>query len=178
MTRLKQNAMVRPVSKGIKYMSKRKWTHILTKLLTLFLVGYCTYIALEVTYRNVSYPLMGCVGGISLLLFDQINNKISWNLDLILQGFIGSAIVTSFELFVGEALKVLNHPLMWDYSNMPFNYDGVICLPFSIVWIIITILGILVADAYNYYLFHEEPRPYYWIIGHYFVMPKRYCDGE
>jgi uncharacterized membrane protein len=159
-------------------MNKRKWTYILTKLLTLFLVGYCAYIAIEVTYKNISYPLMGAVGGISFLLFDQINNIISWNLDLILQGCIGSAIVTGFELIIGEGLKILNQTPMWDYSNMPLNYDGVICLPFSIVWIFITILGILVADAYNYYLFHEEPRPYYWIIGHYFVMPKRCCDGE
>ena len=63
-------------------MNKRKWTYILTKLLTLFLVGYCAYIAIEVTYKNISYPLMGAVGGISFLLFDQINNIISWNLDL------------------------------------------------------------------------------------------------
>ena len=139
-------------------MNNRKWTYTLIKYLTLFLVGYCTYIALEVTYRGASYILMGIIGGISLLLFDQINNKISWNLDLILQGFIGSAIVTSFELFIGEALKALNHPLMWDYSNMPLNYDGVICLSFSIVWIFITILGILVADAYNYYL--KLPTPF------------------
>lgn len=80
-------------------MNNRKWTHILIKYLTLFLVGYCTYIALEITYRGESYVLMGVIGGISLLLFDQINNKISWNLDLILQGFIGSAIITSITRF-------------------------------------------------------------------------------
>ena len=159
-------------------MSRRNWIYILIKYLTLFLVGYCAYIALEVTWRGYSYPLMGCVSGVSLLLFDQINNRISWNLDLFLQGFIGSAIVTSFELFIGEALKVINHPLMWDYSNMPLNYDGVICLPFSIIWIFVTILAILVADAYNYYLFHEEPRPHYSILGYRFTMPKRYCDGN
>lgn len=159
-------------------MNKREWKHILTKLLTLFLVGYCTYLAIEVTYKNISYPLMGVVGGISLLLFDQINNRISWELDLLLQGCIGSAIVTGFELIIGEGLKILNQPPMWDYSNMPLNYDGVICLPFSIIWIFITILGVLVADAYNYYLFHEKPRPYYWVLGRLFQMPRRYCDGE
>lgn len=159
-------------------MGKRQWIHIVIKYLTLFLVGYCTYIALEVTYRGESYALMGILGGISLLLFDQINNKISWDLDIALQGCIGSVIITSFELFIGEALKILNHPLMWDYSNMPFNYNGVVCLPFSIVWIFITILGIFIADAYNYYLFHEEPRPHYSILGYWFTMPKRYCDGE
>lgn len=159
-------------------MSKRNLKHILTKLLTLFLVGYCTYLAIEVTYKNISYPLMGVVGGISLLLFDQINNRISWELDLLLQGCIGSAIVTGFEFVVGEGLKILNQPPMWDYSNMPLNYDGVICLPFSIIWVFVTILGIFVADAYNYYLFHDEPRPHYSILGYRFTMPKRYCDGN
>ena len=159
-------------------MSKRNLKHILTKLLTLFLVGYCTYLAIEVTYKNISYPLMGVVGGISLLLFDQINNRLSWELDLLLQGCIGSAIVTGFEFIIGEGLKILNQPPMWDYSNMPLNYDGVICLPFSIIWVFVTILGVFVADAYNYYLFHDEPRPHYSILGYRFTMPKRYCDGN
>ena len=159
-------------------MDKGKWVHTLVKYLTLFLVGYCTYIALEITYRGESYELMGILGGISFLSFDQINNRISWELDLLLQGCIGSAIVTGFEFIVGEGLKILNQPPMWDYSNMPLNYDGVICVPFSIIWILVTILAIFVADAYNYYLFHEEPRPHYSFLGYRFTMPKRYCDGN
>lgn len=170
--------MQQSYKKRIKYMGNRNWRHLLAKFLTLFLVGYCAYLAIEVTWKGNSHILMGVVGGISFLLFDQINNKISWDLDLILQGCIGSAIVTSFELVIGEGLKYLNQPPMWNYSNMPFNYDGVICLPFSILWIFLAIVGIFVADAYNYYLFHEQPQPRYTILGYHFMMPQRNCDGE
>ena len=79
-------------------------------------------------------------------------------------------------MIVGEGLKILGYPPMWDYSNMLLNYDGVICIPFSLLWILVSILGIFVADAYNYYLFHEEPRPYYYMLGKKITMPKRYCE--
>ena len=46
------------------------------KPLILFLIGYCAYIAIEVTWRGVSYVQMGVCGGLIMLLVDQINNKI------------------------------------------------------------------------------------------------------
>lgn len=109
--------------------------------------------------------MMGILGGIILLLLDSINNNLSWDIDLIWQGIIGSFAITTCELVLGEILKILNISSMWDYSNMPFNYDGVICVPFSIIWIFISIIGILVADFINYYIFKEKPKPYYSVLG-------------
>lgn len=54
----------------------------INKSILLFLVGYCTYISIEVTYRNISYPIMGICGGLAILLLDKINDNISWNVDL------------------------------------------------------------------------------------------------
>lgn len=135
------------------------------KSAVMFAVGFCLYITIEVCFRGYSYPLMGICGGIIFILIDLINNKISWNLDFIVQGGIGSTIITATELIVGETLKILNIPAMWDYSDIPFNFDGVICLPFSVIWIGISMLGIMVADAINYYVFDEKPTPYYKILG-------------
>ena len=36
------------------------------KYLLFFLLGYCIYIAIEVTYRGYSFRLMGIAGGLSL----------------------------------------------------------------------------------------------------------------
>lgn len=142
----------------------------------LFLVGFCAYITIEVCFRGYSYLLMGIVGGIILLLIDRINERISWNIDLIVYGIIGSAIATLFEFFIGEALKILHMSPMWDYSNLPFNFDGVICLPFSLLWIILSIIGVLIADAINYYVFEELPIPYYKIFGKTVIQyKKKHC---
>ena len=102
------------------------------KNIILFILGYCFYIAIEITYRGTSYILMGLIGAIAFVLIDKINDYISWDLDLLLQGCMGSALITFFELIVGE-FALSNPellPRMWNYSNMPFNFDGVICLPF------------------------------------------------
>lgn len=145
------------------------------KYLILFLVGYCVYIAIEVTFRNYSFPLMGIVGAISFILIDRINEVMPWDTDLIVQSIIGSLIVTIFELIVGEGLKFFNQPPMWDYSSLPLNFDGVICLQFSLVWILLSVIAIFLADAINYYLLHEEPTPHYKILGFQFSFFKRSC---
>ena len=138
----------------------------INKSILLFLVGYCTYIYIEVTYRNISYPIMGICGGLAILLLDKINDNISWNVDLCLQGLCGSALITFFELIIGEiALHTSLLPVMWDYSNVPLNFDGIICLPFSIVWFFLSILAIFLADAINYYVLDEPQVPYYNLFG-------------
>lgn len=138
----------------------------INKSILLFLVGYCTYISIEVTYRNISYPIMGICGGLAILLLDKINDNISWNIDLCLQGLCGSALITFFELIIGEiALHTSLLPIMWDYSNVPLNFDGVICLPFSIAWFFLSILAIFLADAINYYVLDKPQVPYYNLFG-------------
>lgn len=146
----------------------------LIKNLVLFTVGYCAYIAIEVTYRNVSYPIMGVCGGLSIVLLDKINDYISWDTDIILQGLCGSVLITLFELIIGEiALRTSLLEVMWDYSNVILNFDGVICFPFSIVWMFMSILAIFLADAINYYVFNDTQVPYYKLFGKIIIQFKR-----
>lgn len=147
------------------------------KNLVLFIVGFTSYITIEVLFRGYSYPLMGACGGIAILLLDKINDRISWDVDILLQGLCGSALITSSELIIGElALHTTLIPQMWDYSNTPLNFDGVICLPFIIVWFFLAIVAIFVADAINYYVFEELPVPYYKLFGKtIFQFPVKNC---
>ena len=138
---------------------------IVDKNVLLFIAGYCVYIAIEVTFRGYSYPLMGICGGLLVVLIDKINDRISWNTDILIQGAIGSALITSFELIIGELSLHSILPMMWDYSNLPFNYKGIICLPFSLLWFGLSIVDIFLADSINYYVFNTQPRPYYKLLG-------------
>lgn len=137
----------------------------LLRYLILFTTGFCVYITIEVCFRGYSYPLMGFCGGIILILLDQINEKISWDLDLLVQGCIGSAVTTAIELIIGKLSLLLGLEMMWDYSRVPLNYLGIICLPYSLAWIAVSIAGILTADAINYYVFDRLPVPYYKLFG-------------
>lgn len=49
--------------------------------------------------------------------------------------FVGGAMICSvLELFTGWILDKIFHMRWWDYSEKPFNIGGYICLEFSIMW--------------------------------------------
>lgn len=131
----------------------------------LFLTGFCVYITIECCYRGYSYIVMGIVGGLVMLILDSVNDRFSWDIDMTVYGLVGAFSATAFELVIGELLKYFGQPAMWDYSNMPLNFDGVICLPFSIIWFFLSYIAVFVADGINYYVFEELPVPYYNLFG-------------
>lgn len=46
----------------------------------------------------------------------------------------GTLFATAVELFAGWILDELFHARWWDYSDLPLNLGGYICLEFSILW--------------------------------------------
>lgn len=132
----------------------------------LFIVGFCLYITIEVLFRGYSYPLMGVCAGLAVVIIDKINDHISWDIDISVQCLLGMLIVTIMELVIGLiSLDTGLLPIMWDYSNLPLNFRGIICIPFMIVWFFLSFVAIIVADSINYYVFDEEPIPYYKLFG-------------
>ena len=49
--------------------------------------------------------------------------------------FLGSAgLTTALEFVTGFVLEKFFHDKWWDYSDMPFNIKGYVCLKFTILW--------------------------------------------
>lgn len=142
-------------------MIKNKLNKQLIKNATLFICGFCCYITAEVLFRGYSYKLMGMLGGICMCIIGGLNNYISWDMPLLAQMTTGASVVTIFELIIGLADKYYWHIGMWDYSHMPLNFDGVICVPFFFAWMFLSFFVIILSDAIEYYVFHEKQRPYY-----------------
>lgn len=138
---------------------------IILKNVVLFGVGMIAYMLIEQIYRGYTFFEMGICGGIAIIILDKINNYISWDMDILLQGCIGSALITGMEFIIGNLSFAGVLPKMWDYSNVWLNYKGIICLPFSLIWIVLSIWAIMLADAINYYIFDELPIPYYRLFG-------------
>lgn len=70
--------------------------------------------------------------GFGVLFVVFLLNPIKNNLLLL---FVGSVILTtSLELITGWLLDVIFHKRWWDYSNVPFNLKGYVCLKFSLFW--------------------------------------------
>ena len=47
---------------------------------------------------------------------------------------VSSLLMTLLELLGGLFFIHVMHIKLWDYSDVPFNYKGIICLKFSILW--------------------------------------------
>lgn len=131
------------------------------KTAILFVFGGLVYFGLEVLFRGHSHWTMFVLGGFLFLILGELNEGLlEWDTPLIWQGVLGSAIVTGAELATGMILNVWLGLGVWDYSGMLLNYKGQICLPFSILWIFVSIAAVVLDDWLRYWLFGEE-RPHY-----------------
>lgn len=126
----------------------------------LALCGGCVYFLIEMAWRGHSHWTMAVLGGVCFALIGDINEFIPWNMPLVLQGAIGSGIVTLLELVSGIILNLWLGLGIWDYSNMPFNFLGQICLPFSLLWVALSVVAVILDDWLRYWLFGED-RPTY-----------------
>ncbi|MCI5650584.1 MAG: hypothetical protein ACI4EG_06600 [Fusicatenibacter sp.] len=160
-----------------KYKSREsvnRWKCRAAEYLVLFLIGYCIYLAIEVTYRGFSYRLMGLSGGAALMGIGILKDLGLDEFSLPVQMMVGAVLITALELYSGMyALLVLN-VRMWDYRGIWMSQcQGLICPLFSFLWFLLSGVGIVVADVCDYYLFQGERRPIYRILGKKFALPER-----
>ena len=132
---------------------------IITKYLFLGIIGSIVYMSLEILWRGYTHWTMGVLGGICFICLGLINELLSWETPLVLQMFIGSIIITVLEFITGCIVNLWLGWNVWDYSNLPLNLLGQICLPFSILWYFVSAIGIVIDDYIRYIYFDEEyPR--------------------
>ena len=132
----------------------------LVKFLILLSSGGLIYVLIEFLYRGRSHWSMFLVGGICFVLIGGLNNWFPWNWSILRQMGISSAIVTAVEFVSGILLNMVLNLDVWDYSNMPFNIYGQICLPFTVIWFFLSFLAI-VADDFLRWLWFVERFPEY-----------------
>ncbi len=71
-------------------------------------------------------------GGTCFLLLGKLN-RTEPRLPLALRGVAGAGVITMVELLAG--LLVNRQYQVWDYRDTPLNFCGQVCLPFSLLWI-------------------------------------------
>lgn len=133
------------------------------KLCVLALIGGITYMLIELAWRGYSHISMFILGSLCFLLLGGINEFLPWEFGFVWQMLIGAGIVTILELIFGIVVNVWLELEVWDYSNLPFNFMGQICLPFSFAWTLLSGVAIVVDDYLRYWLFGEE-KPHYKIL--------------
>lgn len=142
----------------------------LSKLFILFNIGGILYYIIEFLFKTfisggMLHWSMFLLGGLCFILIGAINEHIPWEMSIIKQSIIGSAIITGLEFIFGVILNIILKLGIWNYSHLPFNILGQICLPFSIAWIGLSIIAIVLDDYLRWKLFNEE-KPHYHFKDH------------
>ena len=139
----------------------------LSKHLILFLIGGTTYYLIETIFKQIvhgcgSHWTMFVLGGICFVAIGLINELFTYDMSLIKQCIIGCILVTILELITGIIVNLQFGLNVWNYSDMPYNFMGQICLTFSLIWLGLSLVCIVVDDYLRYWLFKEEKPHYRW----------------
>ena len=135
------------------------------KYLLLFTFSGYIYVCLELIFRGYSNITMMFASSICAIPMIILNNKFTYEIDFLLQLFFCAIFATLVEFIFGMLFN--RDYSIWDYRNMPLNLYGQICLPFSLLWMIIAACVIPLMDWIDCYIFGYKPnkKPYYKIFG-------------
>lgn len=121
---------------------------MLRKNLCLFAIGGAGYAIIELLWRGRTHPTMLVAGGLSFICFSLISEHFR-NSNIFVKALLCSASVSFIELVFGILFNVILDMKIWDYSNQPLNLLGQICPIFSLLWGILAIFALPIADKIN-----------------------------
>ena len=129
------------------------------KSLAIFTFGGLAYGLLEIIWRGETHISMFVVGGLCFLMITAIDSVPLFGGSLLLEAPICAAFVTAAELISGIIVNIFMNLDVWDYSDMPLNLWGQICLPFSAIWLALAIPAALVSRLMRHFVFEEDLPP-------------------
>lgn len=135
----------------------------LLKYSFLFSFGGIVYLLIELLWRGYSHWSMFILGGLCFVLLGLINEKYTWDVPLPIQMLVGAFIITLMEFIAGCILNLWLGLDVWNYYDMPFNIMGQVCLPYMILWFLLSPVCII-TDDYIRYLFFDEDKPKYKLV--------------
>ena len=125
----------------------------------LFMIGGATYNLIEVLFRGYTHWSMFILGGLCFILIGILNEL--FTLSITSQMIISSGIIIGLEFIFGYILNIILGLDIWDYSDLPYNFMGQICLLFFNLWFLLSIVAILLDDGIRYILYDETKPKYY-----------------
>ena len=130
----------------------------LLALFVAFLVGGSAYYALEILWRGHSHVTMWFCGAICLsgiLLIECTYSR----MPLYKRALFSALFITAVEFVFGCVFNLWLRLDVWDYSEVPFNLLGQICLPYSVMWYFLAFPAALVCRLILFAVgYHRVPR--------------------
>ncbi|MCD7785449.1 MAG: putative ABC transporter permease [Oscillospiraceae bacterium] len=125
------------------------------KRMVIFVAGGLSYGLLEIIWRGYTHISMFLVGGLCLVIIGSMDEGGEAPC-LLWQACLGSLTITVMEFTSGVIVNLVMGLDVWNYSSLPFNIMGQICLPYSVLWLMLSIPAIYYEDILRHFLFGES----------------------
>lgn len=130
--------------------------------MVIFSIGGALYSSLELLWRGWTHGSMFAVGGACFWLIGGIDRRHP-KMPFLTQMVAGTGVILTLELTSGLLLNRVLHLGVWDYSHMPGQVMGQICLPFALLWLPVSGAAIVTEDYLRHWLFREQLPQYRWV---------------
>lgn len=115
-------------------------------------LGWCGEVCAAAVHRKgfvnrgiVAGPICH-IYGVAAVLFAIFLPELRENIFLLfLAGVIFSTVL---EYVTGKMMEHIFHKKLWDYSGIKYNLDGYICLPYSLLWGVLTVVSMLFINPF------------------------------
>ncbi len=104
---------------------------------TLLTLGGLCYNLLELLWRGRTHWSMFLVGGLCFECIGFIHRRFRHR-HLVMRCVLGSAAVTAVEFVSGCVVNLWLGLQVWDYSQVPLNIAGQVCLLYSAFWAVLS----------------------------------------
>ncbi len=124
---------------------------------SVFFAGGIIYMIMEIIWRGFTHWSMGLCGGLCFLEIYLIEKHLK-DIGLITKCILGSVFITGNEFITGCLVNILLGWNVWDYSNVPLNIVGQVCLLFSFLWFLLCFPAFFIAKKIQH--FYSKTTPY------------------
>ena len=91
---------------------------------------------------------------------ERFGSELPWEMPLLWQATVCAVAISAVEFIAGLVLNIWLGLGIWDYSTMPMNIMGQVCPQFMVLWLFLSIVGIVMLDWMRYAVEGGE-KPHY-----------------
>lgn len=114
-----------------------------------FIVGAGLYSAIEILWRGHTHWTMAIVGGTCFVCICKLSKKMKQSF-MWKKCLAGTGVITGIEFVCGLIVNKKYNLNVWDYSSVPLNIMGQVCLPYCALWFLLCIPAFWLGDYMNY----------------------------
>ena len=106
--------------------------------LSALLAGGFLYCLVEILFRGYTHVSMFWLGGICFLCIGGIRRTFFYDI-IAKKMLLCAGVITLFEFFCGLLVNVRLGLGVWDYSAMPMNVMGQVCITYTAAWCLLAV---------------------------------------